>query len=66
LLSFACKFANKEFDNLGLNNVKDIKGGRTGETADGRVVIVRDGSKSGKATLEIQKGKAKTKFRYNE
>lgn len=58
--------ANKEFDSLKPENVKEIEGGRVGTLADGRTVIVRGGSTDGRPTLEIQKGKNKTKFRYNE
>lgn len=35
-----------------------------GVLPDGRKVNVRNYSKSGYATLEIQKGKKRTKFRY--
>ena len=61
--------ANKDFDSLGVKNVKDINTaygpGRTGNLSDGRKVIVRPGSKDGRPTLEIQKSKETIKFRFN-
>lgn len=58
--------ANKEFDSLKPSNVREIEGGRVGTLPDGRTVNVRSGSSDGRPTLEIQKGKNKTKFRYND
>ncbi|EHI7787796.1 TPA: hypothetical protein ACODJ5_004791, partial [Salmonella enterica subsp. salamae serovar 42:g,t:-] len=62
--------ANKDFDNLSPSDVKDINNnrvtGRVGTLPDGRTVIVRDGSSDGRPTLEVQSGKNKIKFRYDE
>lgn len=67
--------AEKDFDNLDLDNVKEINTkfgkGKVGTLDDGRTVVVRPGSKgkngvSGPPTLEIQKkgSPEKTKIRY--
>ncbi|MEQ4510344.1 MAG: hemagglutinin repeat-containing protein [Dickeya sp.] len=58
--------ANKEFDALSPAEVKDIPGGRVGKLPDGRTVVVRDRSTDGRPTLEIQSGKNRIKFRYDE
>ncbi|HAF2130399.1 TPA: hypothetical protein G9F27_004688 [Salmonella enterica] len=58
--------ANKEFDALSPSEIKDIPGGRVGKLPDGRTVIVRERSTDGRPTLEIQSGKNRIKFRYNE
>ena len=64
--------ANEIFDSLDLKNVGPLKGsnfnGRKGTLDDGRQVVVRDGSSSPKdePTLEIQKGKNRTKFRFSK
>ena len=58
--------ANKEFDALSPTEIKDIAGGRVGKLQDGRTVIVRDSSTDGRPTLEIQSGKNRIKFRYDE
>ena len=58
--------ANKEFDGLNPADVKEIPGGRTGKLEDGRTVVVRDHSDDGRPTLEVQDGKNRTKFRYDE
>ncbi|UJD89247.1 hypothetical protein FS594_10875 [Rahnella aquatilis] len=41
-------------------------GGAGSGTPDGRTVIVRKRSTDGRATLEIQSGKNRIKFRYDE
>lgn len=57
--------ANRDFDALGLSDVRPIAGGgRVGKLPDGRTVIVRPQSSHGAPTLEIQAGKNKTKIRY--
>ncbi|HBU96079.1 MAG TPA: hypothetical protein DEF22_18405, partial [Leclercia adecarboxylata] len=58
--------ANKEFDALSPTEIKEIPGGRVGKLPDGRTVIVRERSTDGRPTLEIQSGKNRIKFRYNE
>ncbi|CNI34999.1 hemagglutinin-like secreted protein [Yersinia aldovae] len=58
--------ANKEFDALSPSDIKDIPGGRVGKLPDGRTVIVRERSTDGRPTLEIQSGKNRMKFRYDE
>ena len=58
--------ANKEFDMLNPSNVKEIEGGRVGTLPGGKTVNVRNKSSDGRPTLEIQDGKKKTKFRYDE
>lgn len=62
--------ANKDLDNLSPSDVKDINNNRVtrrvGTLPDGRTVIVRDGSSDGRPTLEVQSGKNKIKFRYDE
>ncbi|MGC6390114.1 VENN motif pre-toxin domain-containing protein, partial [Ewingella sp. S1.OA.A_B6] len=58
--------ANKEFDSLTPTEIKDIPGGRVGKLPDGRTVIVRERSTDGRPTLEIQSGKSRMKFRYDE
>ncbi|MCE0829014.1 hypothetical protein LVQ78_23810 [Buttiauxella sp. A2-C2_NF] len=58
--------ANKEFDALSPSDVKDIPSGRVGKLPDGRTVIVRERSTDGRPTLEIQSGKNRIKFRYDE
>ncbi|MCF6249897.1 MAG: DUF6531 domain-containing protein [Methylococcaceae bacterium] len=62
--------ANKDFDALGPQNVRNIDTpfgpGRAGTLPDGRQVNVRPGSSNGgPPTLEVQKGKNITKFRFN-
>lgn len=57
--------ANKDFDALGLSDVRPIDGGgRVGKLPDGRTVIVRPQSTHGAPTLEVQAGKNKIKIRY--
>jgi len=58
--------ANKEFDVLSPTEIKEIPGGRVGKLPDGRTVIVRERSTDGRPTLEIQSGKNRIKFRYDE
>ncbi|MDI6457935.1 VENN motif pre-toxin domain-containing protein [Cronobacter muytjensii] len=58
--------ANNEFDALSPSEIKSIPGGRVGKLADGRTVIVRERSTDGRPTLEIQSGKNRIKFRYDE
>ncbi|WP_428945498.1 hypothetical protein ACQK5W_05420 [Pantoea sp. FN060301] len=58
--------ANKEFDLLKPTEIKDIPGGRVGNLPDGRTVVVRERSTDGRPTLEIQSGKNRIKFRYDE
>nr|WP_252717799.1 hemagglutinin repeat-containing protein [Acinetobacter soli] len=57
--------ANKEFDSLGLQNVKDIPIGRVGQLKDGTKVVVRSRSSDGRPTLEIQSSPRKIEIRYN-
>jgi hypothetical protein len=57
--------ANEIFDSLNLSNVRNISDGRVGQLDDGRTVIVRGGSTDGRPTLEIQQGKNRLKFRFN-
>ena len=48
--------AVEEFDNLGLKNVKPLSGdveGKSGETDDGRRVIVRNRSREGRPTIQV-------------
>lgn len=58
--------ANKKFDSLNPTEIKEIKGGQVGKLPDGRNVIVREESSDGRPTLEIQSGKNRIKFRYDE
>nr|WP_262385637.1 VENN motif pre-toxin domain-containing protein [Duffyella gerundensis] len=58
--------ANKEFNSLNPSEIKDIPGGRVGKLSDGRTIIVRERSSDGRPTLEIQSGKNRIKFRYDE
>ncbi len=58
--------ANKDFDSLNPQNIKDIPGGRSGNLPDGRKVNVRDHSTDSRPTLEIQEGKKHLKIRYGE
>ena len=58
--------ANKDFDALNPTDIKNIDGGRVGKLSDGRRVVVRNKSKDGRPTLEVQKNSSKIKFRYNE
>lgn len=58
--------ANKEFDALSPSDIKEIPSGRVGKLPDGRTVIVRERSTDGRPTLEIQSGKNRIKFRYDE
>jgi RHS repeat-associated protein len=55
------KEANKDFDALHPNNVRNIDTnygpGRTGTLSDGRTVTIRPGSTDGRATLEIRNPK---------
>lgn len=55
-----------DFNSLNPKNVKDIDIGKVGTLDDGRTVIVRTKSSDGRITLEIQKGKNKTKIRYSK
>jgi len=60
--------ANKDFDSLKLDNVRDLGNGvRTGELPDGRIVTVRpfsSGPDGGQPTLDIPSGKGTGKIRY--
>ena len=61
--------ANKDFNDLNPENVRDItdsKGGkgRTGVLPDGRKINVRPNSSDNRPTIEIQRGKNKIKVRY--
>lgn len=65
------KQANKEFDILKPKNVQKIETkfgpGRSGTLSDGSMINVRPGSSNGgPPTIEIIKGKNRTKFRFNE
>ena len=60
------KQANKEFDSLAPKDVRNIPGGRVGKLSNGRTAIVRERSTDGRATLEIQQGKNRLKFRYDD
>ena len=61
--------ALKEFNSLQLKNVREIDTtygkGIMGELGDGKTVLIRKGSKTGGATLEIQISRRKSyKVRY--
>ncbi|MFC4075492.1 DUF4244 domain-containing protein [Salinithrix halophila] len=56
--------ARKDFNSLGVTNVKEIPGGYVGKLPDGRTVNVRNKSSDGRPTLEIYEGKKSTKIRY--
>jgi RHS repeat-associated protein len=60
--------ANKDFDALGVSNVRSLHGGgRIGTLPDGRTVIVRPSSSAGgRPTLEIQRGQARIKVRFGD
>ncbi len=59
--------ANADFDALSPTDVRALEGGgRVGTLPDGRTVIVRPTSKSGAPTLEVQKGKNRTKIRFGD
>lgn len=59
--------AVNDFDSLGVENVKEIEGGKVGQLPDGRSVNVRVDSSDGRPTLEIMnKNGTRTKVRYNE
>jgi len=64
--------AEKDFDNLEPDNVKDINTdygkGKTGKLADGRNVTVRPGSSEGPPTLEIRspRNKRGVEIRYED
>ena len=58
--------ANKDFDSLNPQDVKNIPGGRAGKLPDGRNINVRDHSSDGRPTLEVQNGKERIKVRYGE
>ncbi len=60
--------ANEDFDNVvDPETVRERPGGiRTGQTEDGRNVVVRPDSSDGRPTLEIQDGRRYEKFRYGE
>ena len=58
--------ANNDFDALQPEDVKDIPGGRTGTIDKTKKVNVRESSTDGRPTLEVQDGKNKTKFRYDD
>ncbi len=63
--------ANKDFDKLKLKDVKDIYTqdygkGKVGKLDEGHNVTVREGSKTGGPTIEIQKGKKRYKYRYKK
>ena len=58
--------ANKEFNNLGLTNIREIPNiGRVGQLKDGTKVVVRNKSSDGRPTLEIQSSPKKIEIRYN-
>jgi len=56
--------ALKDFEDLGVKDVKDIPGGKTGKLPDGRKINVRNKSSDGRPTLEIQDPKGSIKIRY--
>lgn len=51
---------------MGVQNVRDIPGGKVGTLPDGRTVNVRTKSSDGRPTLEIYDGKNSTKIRYED
>ncbi len=62
--------ANKDFDSLKPDNVKDIDtkygSGRTGSLENGDKITVRPGSSDGRSTLQIRKPNGRqTEIRYN-
>lgn len=57
--------ANKDFDSLGLQNIRNIPNGRLGQLKDATYVNVRSKSSAGNVpTLEIQISKRPIKIRY--
>jgi RHS repeat-associated protein len=59
--------ANQDFDNQNPKNVRGLPGGgRVGTLDDGRTIVVRPDSTTGKPTLEIQDGRKRTKIRYDD
>ncbi|MHB8912066.1 MAG: RHS repeat-associated core domain-containing protein [Lysobacter sp.] len=60
---------NKEYSDLGLNDVKDKGNGvKVGETDSGRRVVSRPSTEDGRPTIEIQRpdGKSTEKIRYDD
>ena len=60
---------DKEFDDLGLKDVKDKgKGVKVGETDSGRRVVSRPSTEDGRPTIEVQRpdGKPTEKIRYDD
>ena len=55
-----------DFNSMGVQNVRDIPGGKVGTLPDGRTVNVRTKSSDGRPTLEIYDGKNSTKIRYED
>ena len=60
------KQAEKDFNNLQAGDIKTIPIGKFGTLKDVRTAIVRNKSKDGRATLEIQKGKNKLDMKIKE
>jgi len=58
------KQAVKDFDGMGLMEVRKINKGKIGKLPDGRTVNVREYSSEGSPTLEIYDGKKSIKVRY--
>ncbi len=58
--------ALKDFNSMGLTDIRDIPGGKVGKLPDGRTVNVRSYSSETSPTLEIYDGKRSIKVRYSE
>ena len=57
--------ANKDFDALGLSNIRNYGNGTRVGYKNGKTFIVRSRSSEGRPTIEVQYGKTTTKIRYD-